>query len=68
MTKIALAVLLALSSFPAVDAELQPACRERCQQVYAEELAACEQAERGVDMCRDAAQDRHQECIDRCND
>ncbi len=68
MTKIVLAVWPAFSGFPAVDAELQPACRERCQQVYAEELAACEQAQRGVDMCRDEARDRHQECIDRCND
>ena len=68
MTKIALAVWLATSSFPAVDAELQPACRERCQQEYAAELAACEQVQRGADMCRDEARDRHQECIDRCND
>ena len=67
MTKIALVLWLATSSFPAVDAELQPACRERCQQEYAAELAACEQAQRG-DMCRDEAQERHQECIDRCND
>ena len=68
MTKIAVAFWLALSGFPAVDADEQPVCRERCQQVYAQELAACEQAQRGADMCRDGAEDRHQECIDRCND
>jgi hypothetical protein len=68
MTKVALVAWLALSTFPAVDADQQPACRERCQVAYAEELAACEQAQRGVDMCRDEARDRHQECIDRCND
>jgi hypothetical protein len=68
MTSVVLCAWLALASFPAVDAELQPACRERCQQIYAEELAACEQTERGADVCRDEARDRHQECVDRCND
>ena len=70
MTRIALAVWLASASFLAVDADEQPLCRERCQQAYAEELAACGQArdEQQADECREAAQDRHQECIDRCND
>jgi hypothetical protein len=67
MTKLAWIVVLGLSSFPAADPELQPECRTRCEQAYAEELAACEGAER-VDVCRDEAQDRYQECIDRCND
>ena len=65
MTRIVLAVWLASASFLAVDADEQPLCRERCEQAYAEELAACEQQ---ADECREAAQDRHQECIDRCND
>jgi hypothetical protein len=68
MTKLAVAFWLAFSGFPAVDADLQPECRQRCQQIYAQELAACEQAPRGGDMCRDEAADQHQECIDRCND
>lgn len=67
MTKLAVAFWLALASFPAVDADEQPACRARCQEVYAEELAACEQSAR-PDLCQDEANDRHQECIDRCND
>ena len=66
----AILVWLAFASFPAADVDRQPECRERCQQAYAQEVAACEQAqnERRADQCREAAQDRHQECIDRCND
>ena len=67
MTNLVLAIWLAASSTPLVDPVEQPACREQCQAIYARELAACEQTPR-ADMCRDEAADRHQECIDRCND
>jgi hypothetical protein len=67
MTKTALGLWLALASFPAVDSDLQPACRQQCEEIYAQELAACERSER-ADVCQDEANDRHQECIDRCND
>jgi len=70
MTKLVVAVALAVSAFPLGDIDSQPACRERCEQAYREESAACEQAptRRQADACQEAAQDRHQECIDRCND
>jgi hypothetical protein len=68
--KIALAAFLAFSLFPLADPDEQPACREGCEEARAAELAACgrESSQRGADACREAAQDRHQECIDRCND
>jgi hypothetical protein len=56
------------------DPALQPRCRDRCDSTYASDLAACDDQEsagaerRVVDECRDAAESRHQECIDQCND
>jgi hypothetical protein len=68
--KIAFAVPLAFSALLLADLDEQPVCRERCEQAYGAELAACdrEPSDRRADECREAAQDRHQECIDRCND
>ena len=66
--KIAFATWLLFSSVALVDPDQQPACRERCNEVYAAELNACASGRFGADECRDAAEDRHQECIDRCND
>ena len=68
--KFAVVAFLAFSLFPLADPDQQPACREGCAEAYAAELAACdrESSERRADACREAAQDRRQECIDRCND
>ena len=66
--KIALAISLLFSTFVLVDPDEQPACRERCEEVYGTELAHCADLRFGKDECRSAAEDRHQECIDRCND
>ena len=65
--KIAMMLWLVFASVPLVDAEEQPECRARCEQVYAAERNACGEGY-GADECRDGADDRHQECIDRCND
>jgi hypothetical protein len=67
MTLVAL-FFAAAASTPLVDADLQPECRARCEEAYAAERAACEGRSFGADECLDAADDRHQECIDRCND
>ena len=64
---LALGVWLLFASFPLGDSDQQPACRERCDEVYAAERAACGSGF-GADECRDGAEDRHQECIDGCND
>jgi hypothetical protein len=68
--KLAFAVSLFCSSFVLADLDQQPVCREGCEQAYAAELAACqrEPSQRQIDACREAAADRHQECIDGCND
>jgi hypothetical protein len=66
--KIAFAISLLFSSFVLVDPDLQPACRERCEEVYSAELENCADLRFGKDECRSEAEDRHQECIDRCND
>ena len=66
--KIAFVISLLFSTFVLVDPDLQPACRERCEEVYGAELEACAGQRFGADECRSAAEDRHQECIDRCND
>lgn len=66
--KIAFAAWLAFASITLVDADQQPACRERCDEVYAAQLQACDSQQFGADECRSAADDRHQECIDDCND
>jgi hypothetical protein len=66
--KIAFAAWLLFSSVVLADPDLQPACRERCEEVYGAELQACANDRFGADECRSAAEDRHQECIDRCND
>jgi hypothetical protein len=56
------------------DSDLQPRCREVCDSTYASDLAACEDQEaagaepRLVDQCRDSAEERHQDCIDQCNE
>ena len=66
--KIAIAAWLAFASVTLVDADQQPACRERCDEAYSAELRACADQGFGADECRGAAEDRHQECIDNCND
>jgi hypothetical protein len=67
--KTALAVSFAFSALLWADPELQPACRQSCEEAYEAEVVACKQQSRQpADECMDAAQDRHQECIDRCND
>ena len=68
MTTIAFAAWLLCASVPLVDVDQQPACRARCDEVYAGEYQACADQGYQVDECRSAADDRHQECIDRCND
>jgi hypothetical protein len=67
--RLALACSLAFSALLMADPDAQPVCREHCEDAYSAELAACkEQSRQPVDECMDEAQDRHQECIDRCND
>jgi hypothetical protein len=67
--KLALAISVAFGAVLLAEPDLQPACRQGCDAEYEAELAACEgQSRQPVDECQDAAQDRHQECIDRCND
>ena len=66
--RIVFAAWLVLASFPLGDSDLQPACRDRCDEVYAAELNACSSERFGADECRGAAEDRHQDCIDNCND
>jgi hypothetical protein len=66
--KLTVLLLAAAASAPLVDPDLQPACRERCDEVWAADRSACESQRFGADECRGAADDRHQECIDRCND
>jgi len=70
MREIVFAIALAASAFPAVDADRQPECRERCEEAYAQALAACDRLPEGMqaDQCRDGADERHQECTDRCNE
>ena len=66
--KMAFAAWLVFASFELGDPDQQPACRDRCDEVYAAELNACGSQSFGADECRGVAEDRHQECIDRCND
>jgi hypothetical protein len=67
--KSALMLPFALSALLFADPDSQPACRQGCEEAYEEELVACKQQTRQpVDECQDAAEDRHQDCIDRCND
>ena len=68
MMAIAFAAWLFSASFPLVDSDLQPACRARCDEVYGAELDACAEQDGDDDQCRGAAEDHHQDCIDRCND
>jgi hypothetical protein len=64
------AFFLALSVVLAADADDQPACRERCDAAWSADRAACEDlpSPNAADECRDDADERHQDCIDRCND
>ena len=68
--KMAFAAALAFSLFPLAEPARQPACRDACEGAYEVELAACESepSEGRADACREAAQERRQECLDRCND
>ena len=67
--KLALTLSFALAALFWADPDQQPACRQACAQRYEADLVACrEQTRKPTDVCQDEAQDRHQECIDRCND
>ena len=64
---------LALSTFLLVAPEDQGACRIACDETWATELASCDALRStggpdAVDECNDGANDRHQDCIDACND
>ncbi len=63
-------LFLALSVALPAGAEDQPACRQRCDAARAADLAACGElpSQNEADLCRDDANERHQDCIDRCND
>ena len=67
------ALLLALSTVLLADIDDQPACRQRCDDAWSADLRACEglrepgQPPNAADECRDDADQRHQDCIDRCN-
>lgn len=62
-------LLLALSTVLLADMDGQPACRQRCDDAWSADRAACEDlSENAADECRDDADARHQDCIDRCND
>jgi hypothetical protein len=67
------AVVLALSTVVLADLDEQPACRAACDQRWAAELESCQrlggQGNPGaVSECQDGANNRHQDCIDDCND
>lgn len=66
--RLALALPFALAAMFYADPELQPECRRACEAQYQADLAACrEQTRQPYDECQDAADDRHQDCLDRCN-
>ena len=68
------ALLLAMSTVLLADIDDQPACRQRCDDAWSADLTTCEglrepgRPPNAVDECRDDANQRHQDCIDDCND